>query len=72
MKLRFNMITDHMCRDLWPKHGPKVWPAWKVFSFTLIRLRDVVLPSTSYRLWVYFRFGGAVHFDLTFDRRTNV
>ena len=48
-------------------HGPQVWPWWRLFSLSWVRL-EVHCPSTGYRLWVYSRWGSP-SFDFYVDRR---
>jgi hypothetical protein len=59
-------------------HGPKSesWPWWKIITFTWLDLvkgnayayKDRPIQHSSRRLWVYTRCG-AVHLDITVDRR---
>ena len=56
-----------------PAHGPQDWDTrawWKPLTF-LFCSAGANLPSTSYRLWIYTRWG-SMHFDLVFDRRTDL
>lgn len=61
IKLKLNNV-------LHPSHGPQIWPWYYLFSFHLCALR-VYYPSTSYRLWIYTRWGSR-DIDITFYRRS--
>lgn len=49
------------------RHGPQVWPWWRLAKIRTIPL-DLSFPSTGRRTWCYTRWG-AVYFDVVLDRR---
>lgn len=49
------------------QHGPQSSP--RLVALSLVRLGNVVAPSSGFRLWVYFRGGYACHADCYIDRR---
>jgi len=69
MPLVLDYSLAHLQKNAHPKHGPQVWPWWRLVSFSIVRL-NVDPPSSSRRLWVYTRFG-AIYLDATLDRRPN-
>lgn len=57
-------------------HGPKVWPWWKLFSFSVCGHNKIKPTWDYFRLWVYRRRPcgatanhGRVFLDFTIDRR---
>jgi hypothetical protein len=67
MHVIFHHSFAHLRPDLRPKHGPQVWPWWRLMAFAWVDL-NVTRPSVGRRLWVYTRLGG-FYFDAVIDRR---
>lgn len=68
MKLLFDYSGAHLNERFRPTHGPQTWEWWRLFSFSIVELdyRDPLIRGK--RLWIYSRWG-AIHFDLSLDRR---
>jgi predicted RNA-binding protein associated with RNAse of E/G family len=64
MKIKFHFGKLNTNHHIYPGfktiHGPR---------FKFLKLKDVHLPSTGYRLYYYFPSGACWNVDVYFDRR---